>query len=352
MTAQDSRVGHRKEKQMESAYDGSLRFILDAHDRYAAPESLSESLGDGYLFRRNPVYRNLRELALGLGFKYTLWSPLEHFSYPLVSLPDILNRHHIPYRDNVTTLRRLESLQPGNFDMSEIEPHSATCRNQALHESAHCVLETVFQKLYGDAWGDSRNEVVFRALYGESFANTVEDMTAMFIGGRLSRFFSKFCVNAHNNSTQIAVQQALLDRFDYRFLFQLTLFGYLHYNFMYEKLGRPELKRCLSLIEPAGKITPQHEQLMLAVLQNCMRMSNDARTSTSGFYFKTLGFKSPTGLNNLTRELTRFSFADMFRKDERLKVSLLMLGDLLENGIRGNAFAVIEPVAPVSIAAA
>jgi hypothetical protein len=121
----------------------SVRSLVELHDgATAAKASLADNLFDAVLYERNGVYRRLRDACLLAGTTFSsMHNDLTHDyrSYPLLSLPTILEKNVVPYVDNVSPLRRVLRRRPElAVELSFMTEHFQ--RNHVFHEGLHCLL--------------------------------------------------------------------------------------------------------------------------------------------------------------------------------------------------------------------
>lgn len=147
---------------------------LASFDEPPEENSLRDAFGDSYLYRHNPVYRNIRDAALGCGYRFCaadtpLWR--QYQAFPLMSLERILADKIIPYLDTGNAFREIMKAKPGGA-LTPGFIASTLRKNHVFHESAHGVAHHLLS-------GCDCVSVVFRALLAESFANTVEILGAL-----------------------------------------------------------------------------------------------------------------------------------------------------------------------------
>jgi hypothetical protein len=159
-----------------------LSRLLELHDDAVWPQGVSRSLGDSLLCERSAIHRRVRERLLAQGYTLSNASTETSGLYdcmPLLALESVLTRRVIPYRDNVTALRRVVASQPDTrlpvpFLVNEL------AKNYLLHESCHCLAHDA---LFGsDRLRDCAQaepiEFVLRMTLAEAFAVATEFMAA------------------------------------------------------------------------------------------------------------------------------------------------------------------------------
>ncbi|HEV7241758.1 MAG TPA: hypothetical protein VGQ36_21170 [Thermoanaerobaculia bacterium] len=154
--------------------------ILAAHEDETLPrnERIINDLnvGDAFLYRHHPIYRNLRDCYWALGYRFDTQDFCYLFELPLFSLDRILEARRMPVRDTVSPLRDLTRRFPeAVFDDLSFDSSLAYPINHILHHSVHCVADRVTEEMIGswDALGRG-TLAVLRVLICESFGNAID----------------------------------------------------------------------------------------------------------------------------------------------------------------------------------
>ena len=129
-------------------------------DSVSAPNALSDAFGDSYPYCHNPVYRNIRDATLALGYRFSaedtaLWRDYQSLS--LVALHRILSTKIVPYFDTANSLRRLIDANP----QARLPPGliaGNVKRNFAFHESAHCVAHSLMRRIEAELYAVAPDE--------------------------------------------------------------------------------------------------------------------------------------------------------------------------------------------------
>lgn len=148
--------------------------ILELHNSVNNTAVLSKSIGDGFLFVNNPLYRNIRKEYLERGYTLTTEDFCHYVSMPFLSLDEILKQKKVPYFDNVTPIEFIEKTHPKLFRCEEIiKPKT----NHVLHESSHCLAEEFLKSVNINVQHLSREQnITLKMIMAEAFANTVESV--------------------------------------------------------------------------------------------------------------------------------------------------------------------------------
>src|SRR6185295_469409 len=155
-----------------------------------------KNLGDGFLYRYNPIYRAVRDEFLRLGYRLSRHDRIFYGQLKLLALPSILKTKTLPVHDNVTALKHYDALYPNRILMSDVFIIPLQ-KNFLLHEQAHCVIHAHLFGTDDPGYGESsaRNHTL-RILICEAFATTMETLGGLFIDSREHDFFYR--LNAYN----------------------------------------------------------------------------------------------------------------------------------------------------------
>jgi len=231
--------------------DLSLAQLLSLQRQCHGPACLLQNLGDGFLYRKNPFYRRVRDAARARGVRFTLDDPGDYFAFPLVALDVVLKTRKIPYRANYAALVAFERARPGFFTLADLQKNRPL-PNYVLHESAHAVA---FQELFGrprDVHAAlSEPSKLLHIVLGEAFAMTAEYFAACAVSGPPHAWFFSINSYRHRTPAKKAVGE-LVTRLGLPLLVWLVLIAFLENNFFVESLPLKTLERALELY-PVGK---------------------------------------------------------------------------------------------------
>ena len=154
--------------------------LLEAHEDETLPgnERIINDLniGDAFLYRHHPIYRNLRDCYWALGYRFDTQDFCYLFELPLFSLDRILEARRMPVRNTVSPLRDLARRFPeAVFDDLSFTSELAYPINHILHHSVHCVADRVTAELIGSWEALGKGPLaVLRVLICESFGNAID----------------------------------------------------------------------------------------------------------------------------------------------------------------------------------
>lgn len=270
-----------------------LQSLLDLHDRHvrtSAGPVLSEVIGDGLLYARNPYYRRVRNAAAAAGFRFTSTDPGSYFGFPLASLPTLFETRTIPFRPNTPALRELETRRPGFFTLADLRVNRPV-PNYLLHESAHAVA---FGALFGrplsvsSVLSDPRR--VGHLLLGEAFAMAVEYFAACAIEGIEERWL--FGISSYRHRTPgKAFIGTLIEAYGLDRVTWLVLAAFVLSNHLQPRITSTRLQQIRSAIPSLAlpKLEGAGERKLRRTLTEVVQMSPEFQTDTTRLFLTSLG---------------------------------------------------------------
>ena len=301
-----------------------LADLLDLQRRCHGKNRLLDSLGDGFLYLRNPFVRRVRDAALAAGFRFSLADEGAYYGFPLAHLDTILSRRVIPYRPSYRALLHLEQRRPGFFTLADLR-QNRPAPNYLLHESAHAVA---FRQLFG--WPKdvgaafSQPAALVKLMLGESFAMTSEYFAACAVSGEPHAWFFSISSYRHRTQKKKAVGQ-LLERYGFGFVGRAVLLAFLYNNFLVERLNKAQLGTLLAVADPdvARRLTPAELRQVGSTLNGLMVMSPEFRYDTSRLFLTMFGRS-----RNIRRELAADPL-ELLSADSRARIALSRLVHVL-----------------------
>lgn len=188
--------------------------LLRLHVKHSGNACLADVLGDGYLYRKNPIHKRIRDCSLALGYAFTSEDVGGYKGFPLLSLDVILHAKRIPYYPNIAALEGLRKSQPRKLELKRFESLFPV-KNFLLHEAAHGVAYSMFFE--GDcpinlAFSNRNNLPLI--ISGEAFALTCEYLAACVATGYEHSLF--LSLNAYRHHAQRKEEFSwLIQEFDF-----------------------------------------------------------------------------------------------------------------------------------------
>ena len=278
-----------------------IRELLSAQREYHGPGRLLENLGDGFLYRKNPFFRRIRDAAIERGIGFTRQDPGDYFAFPLVALDTVLKTRKVPYRANYSALRAFERTRPGFFTLADLR-QNRPLPNYVLHESAHAVA---FHELFGrprDTFAAQADpSKLVRVLLGEAYAMTTEYFAACAVSGTLHAWL--FSINSYRHRTPAKKAVAeFVQRLGLPLLVWFALLGFLQNNFFIERFSRQALERALALLPfgRAPRLAPSERARLCRAVSAFMVMNPEFRHDTARLYLTMHGY--PRGIERVLAE--------------------------------------------------
>jgi len=271
--------------------DLSLAELLRVQRRSHGSARLLENLGDGFLYKKNPFFRRMRDAALKRAIGFTLSDPGDYFAFPLVALDTVLRTRKVPYRANYSALSAFERARPGFFTLADLRLNRPQ-PNYVLHESAHAVA---FHELFGRprdvAVALSDPAQLVRVVLGEAYAMTTEYFAACAVSGPLHDWFFSINSYRHRTPAKKAVGQ-FVEQLGLPLMVWLVLAAFLQNNFFVESFPRATLERALEL-SPLGRVSPvssPEKTRLCRALSQLMVMDPEFREDTARLFLTMHGY--------------------------------------------------------------
>jgi hypothetical protein len=269
----------------------SLADLLRVQQKSHGSARLLHSLGDGFLYRKNPFFRRMRDAALQRSIGFTLADPGDYFAFPLVALDTVLRTRKVPYRANYSALQGFEAKRPGFFTLADLRLNRPQ-PNYVLHESAHAVA---FHELFGrprdvsQALSDPTRLV--HVVLGEAYAMTTEYFAACAVSGPLHAWFFSINSYRHRTPAKKAVGE-FVAQLGLPLMVWLVLVAFLQNNFFVESFARGALDRALELspLGSAPRLGLSDRARLCRALSQLMVMDPEFREDTARLFMAMHGY--------------------------------------------------------------
>lgn len=257
-----------------------LSLMLQKHFA-AAQDGLASNFGDGYLMQHVGVFKNVRKKALSLGFSFSNSPDANYLAFPMSQLESILSSKTIPFTDNVMALAALNEKAPA-LDWDHIVDNLKP--NFVFHESCHAVARTLSQP-FGSP--DLQTKLT-TMLIEESFANACEFFSIADAGEAACRHFlevnSYFTDFEHRTLLKKAIEKS-----GGPVVFKVLLLGYVHANFLNEKIADSDFKQLAAICEAP----PSESAALKSLIKNCFNLNPRFRYTTTELYLRVNGVNMP-----------------------------------------------------------
>lgn len=266
-----------------------LRRLLAVHDQHRAGEGLADYLCDGYMLAHNRVLRNARRHVVSAGFRLSSSELSESHGWKLMSLAYLIEKKVIPYHDTVALLRDLEHRHPRHFTLRDLVRVSRPGRSGILHESMHVIADAIVREerrrcgLADDA--DEQSDRLFEILLGESLVAAAEGFASYYGRGQMQTFL---LWGYHSQvwllRTVRAALREVIESFGLHAAFELWTMGFLHYNFLYERVDASDVHHSLRALGIDQRPTTRDTRNILVLMRDALRMNPVARTQVTFNY--------------------------------------------------------------------
>ncbi len=265
--------------------------ILKLHDSFQNSAILEKSIGDGYLYQNNPLYRNVRNEFLKYGYTCTTEDFCHYVAMPFLSLAEIIKKKKVPYFDNATPIKMIEQLHPKKFSCEEIiKPKT----NHVLHESSHCIAEEYLKII------NVKNDIItkeqtiaLQMILAESFANTVESICNYWNTTPEQRLFYEMnSYIIHYSKISHALKETV-QLIGMKNSFALVYLSYLCSNCLLNEISQTQMSKLISAyFDLKTSEVILKNKCCTKIFNHAFELSMDFRLQTTGFYCQMAGLKS------------------------------------------------------------
>ncbi len=272
-----------------------LHDLLNFHDQHA--NTLPQSLGDGFLYQYNRVFKNIRNHFIKLKGQFTTEDFCHYHVFPYASLPQILNAKKVPYSDNVTVLREIENLHPRRFTCAELIKVKS---NYTLHESSHCIADHYLNKIVAGQYLENikllpDSKKAFRFIMAESFANSVESFANIYNENPEARLFyelNSYVTHSKKINSNLGQSIELIGSSQ---TFALIYISYLFSNCLLPEPSAKQFQQILELIIPDINLRKKASDTaaIRKLFSHGFALSLDFRLQTTGFFCAYSGIPTP-----------------------------------------------------------
>lgn len=294
-----------------------LRRLLEAHDSGQPSEGLALNLGDGYLCEKNQIFRQIRKHALKNGFRYSTEFDRDYLALPLSQLNALLTKKQLPYFDNVSVLKKINSQVHSELNWDDVSDNLK--RNYLFHESCHAVARSCFHETQ-----ESKSpEHLLRILLEESFANTCELLAVVDVNDPAHRLFYEWNSYTCLIQERVSLNKAL-EEMGGANLFKYFLFCYLHSNFLKDGLTDSSFQRLVKMVFKDKSLDPKKLKTLRALAKIAFTLDWRFRKVTTGLHLRLCGFQEAFP------QLLDFDFMEVLETRSHLQNSIEKLTAAVE----------------------
>jgi hypothetical protein len=301
--------------------------LVNAHKEFEGLTSLKDRLGDGFTYHRNPIYKNVRDAVIKLGYSFTPEDFCDYNTLRFKSLPLVYKHKKIPYTALFPAIERVEIEKPGCFYAAEIP---LIPDFYLLHEQCHCIMNFIMTERFPPkASDDIQRQIIIPVVIGEAAAGATECMSNIYVKDEIDLF-----LQAHHSAFNFGVdtkpryvQSAVLETLGFKKTWQIMFFAQLCHNFLHTKVDQKVFSRILSFVEPERTFTELQ-------LLNILEWFQIGLTSNPIFLMKVGHFyyKYWYGIDEQMDVLLGFDFMRFFEEDPSLRAALDSYTECIESG--------------------
>lgn len=290
-----------------------IKAVLNKHYEFFHKNGLSKNLGDSYLLTHNKIFNLIRSKTLSLGYQFSDAIDSDYITLSMGQLESILKRKTIPYLNNVDPLKKLLDNNLNTLDWEHIVDNLRA--NYIFHESCHAIARHFSFK------ANSTNLFVTIMLLEESFANTCEFLLIADAHEQIHRTFleknSYFTV--FNDRTNL---KKAIDQYGIEPVFKFMILGYLHSNFLNEKLTDSDFKKIVSL---SGFKNSVESHVLKNLVQNVFALNPRFRYVTTEMYLRL------NKINDPLDKVLNFDSLKLISEDQNLNLYFNNLSSFVKN---------------------
>jgi hypothetical protein len=267
---------------MSEAATLSIRTVAAAHRSARARKALFDVLGDGFLYRHNPVFRSIRDEALRRGFRFQR-DTSGHLSVDrLLRLQQMLRSKVIPFH---ASARPVLALAGGPMARMPFVHAPLQFPDRLMHEASHGIADDIL-RLQRLAPGRRRaHAFIARVELGESFANAIEATAGTFCEpGPYAAFFAN-SINLVPKPGFNRGFQAIAEHVDAPTALRFAIACYFMINALQHEVTDAELHACLARVATRVPRVALRRELR-GMFAATSQLSLGFRTRTVDFYLR------------------------------------------------------------------
>ena len=204
---------------------------------------LNESIGDGYLYQHNPLFRRVRDITLQSGFQFDLNNHPNYFISPVMSLDWILKHSTIPYRDNRSSFKLYCEKYPTSI-LSDLIGGLEPRHSHVLHESTHSYSQKYMEKLFYNK-PDNRQKVIMSIMI-EALAQSTDFLINIYAENEIHYWCLIMNHNWQLNQNQKKNLQALIRDIGLVKTHKILYFFMIYANFQYQWARKIDLEEIIT----------------------------------------------------------------------------------------------------------
>jgi hypothetical protein len=298
-----------------------LSQVIKVHRQWESETDLPTILGDGFLYRHNLVYRNIRDVYLNCGFKFTNEDFCQYNVIESAALKHFLEEGTLYYRETYLACKRMADVTP---DMT-LDRVPGFKENNIIHESAHLIADAILPLGPVPKNPEGEREFVLNAFMAEAFAVTTVVMGKAYADSLDHAMMWRFNSHQPADDDHRARFERSVKVIGSRSTFKLMYFAHLFWSFLFSELKPEGLSLILSYCG-AENVNKKHLDFLLEFFNSCFKLNKAFPTQVQDFYFRYLGLEKDV------HSLADFNFLKMIREDTRRMSAIDQFADVMLEG--------------------
>lgn len=309
----------------------SLRELLDEHSRSSTRTELKQSLGDGYRYQHETMYRHIRDASKRFGVTYSPDDRIHKFTFGDVSLKNLLLQFEIPVRKSTRFAQDFADSASGARKVSDLLTNPIQF-DYLLHESLHCITWRLLHPKAVEISPVSNSlqnerDFVLKMLFLESMSVAADYLAHAEARSDIHQIFQTLS-SAHfldRKSQKNCVR--LIDLVGFEQAFKFTTLANLYGNFLVTKTKPEILRKIWTFMASEFPARRSDRAIFEFILSETLGSAMHFRTKSANAFFNFCGVKRPV------ERLVDFDFVTALRKRDDLLSVLEKTAQLLQFGV-------------------
>jgi hypothetical protein len=311
-------VGCQSSRAPSKEVNVKISEVLSIHGSYTSDNCFADILGDAFLMKYNSTYRNIRLYSLKVGCNYSEASAL-YLMMPFNALGEIVGTKTVPYIPSAKLLMVLEKVRANVLDVDDI----SVPESHHLHEAAHFIAEHVFS----DFKPREAQDQILRAIVCESFANTIDALSCVWVDSEEHNFFLRYNCYMHPSKSNNAIMSRLIKALGLKFTFMCLMYAYIHSNFLIEEVPANVFATLADKYATGVEFTTKMANDCSAIMKIANKLDPLFRIQTSQMYFKLEGHEGEI------YEMLNFQFMKIFEGNKAYEKAVEKMAEIaIEEG--------------------
>jgi hypothetical protein len=305
----------------------TLAELLTAHEASLPSAATPVVIGEGHLYSRMKVYKNIRDAFFKIGGSFSTTDFCGYTVYPMVALHHLIEKNAIPLINNADVLQDIERSCPGKLHLGDLlRPDIGVKRNYLIHEMSHCLAEKVFPRSPADGSLAAEQKKVLMMMMGEAYANTTATFLALDMKSEID--VALYALNDYGyaiapHRTDLYLRAA--QQFGFLAAFRLVYLLVLANKFLVPGYSEDLVRIAWRIANPEDPV-PEKDLKWMTEMGEAMRASQPFLINLTKMYLKIEHFENPV------LQVMSFNYFGELYKDSALIDGMTRLARLAETG--------------------